>query len=199
MALRLECFEDRPAPAPEPAGPSPDWLEGHAAGREEGAAEARAALEAEGVALSHALAQSLEDAAWGYAEARGAVLGSLGPLLEAALTRLLPEAAAHSLLPRLLERLLAAAEADSRAPLAIFVAPSRVAALRDALPPAGAHAVVMADPSLGPHAARLSLGGRESALDLDACLLALREGLGALLPPGRAEAWPEPRRQALSA
>ncbi len=196
MALRLESFEDLPLAPPEPAGPTPEWLAGHAAGREEGAAEARAAMAAEGAALSRALAQSLEEAAWSYAEARAAVLHSLAPLLEAVLARLLPAAAGPSLLPRVLERLMAAAEADSRAPLAVHVAPAQAEALRRLLPPAGAHAAVVADASLGPHAARLHLGGRESALDLDACLLALREGLGALVPPGRAETWPESRPEA---
>jgi hypothetical protein len=192
MVLWLENFEDAPTAASEPAGPTAEWLAGHAAGREEGAAEARAAIEAEEAALSRALAQSLEDAAWSYAEARAAVLRSLEPLLEATLARLLPAAAGQALLPRLLERLMAAAEADSRAPLAIHVAPSRAEALRRLLPSAGAHATVAADPTLGPDAARLVLGARESALDLDACLLALQEGLGALLPPGAAEAWARP-------
>lgn len=202
MALWLECFEDAPAAPAEPAGPTPEWLAGHAAGRAEGAAEARAAIEAEGAALSRALAQSLEEAAWSYAEARAAVLASLAPLLEAMLAHVLPAAAGQALLPHLVERLMAAAEADSRAPLAIHVAPSHVEAMRRLLPPAGAHATVAADPSLGPNAARLHLGGRESALDLDACLLTLRESLGALLPPGRAEArsapdsWPDARVEA---
>lgn len=183
MALRLEDFGDLADPAPEPPpGPSPDWLAGFAEGREAGAADARARAEEEGAALSAALARTLEDAAWTYAEAREAVLASLGPLLSTLLDRLLPGFAAEALVPRLVEMALAAARTDASRPVAIHVAPARAAALRLALASAGAHATVESDPALGPDAARLGHGGRETSLDLAACLASLHEACAAVRP-----------------
>lgn len=186
MALRLESFDDpraasRMSEPAEPEGPGEDWRAGHAQGLAEGEARARAAREAEEAALSQALVTALEEAAWTYAEARAAVLGSLRPLLDAMMTRVLPEAAALSLVPRLLDVVEAAAATDSRAPVVIHVAPGLVTTVRAALP-LGAPATVVADAAMGPGAARLSLGEAETLLDPEACLGAVAEALAALWP-----------------
>lgn len=179
MPLLLEAF-DAPPPPTEPAGPSPDWLDGHALGLAEGLARGQAAAEAQAAHLSRDLARSLEDMAFGYAEAREQVLVSLRPLFGLLMNRLLPAAAAASLGPRIAELLLEAARADSAAPLVVEVHPDRLSAVRACLPPS-CPATLRPDPSLGSGGARITTPARESDLDLDACLASLRGALSALL------------------
>jgi len=180
MGLLLEAFDA--ARAPEPRGPTADWTMGHAAGLAEGAGLAEARAAARHDTLSGELVQSLSDMAFGYAEARGAVLASLGPLIRLVLDRLLPEAASSALIPRLAEAVVAAAREDSARPLVLHVHPSRATALRAALDRAGdGPATVATDASLGADAARMALDGQETSLDLGACLSDLRGALSALL------------------
>lgn len=181
MPLVLEPF-DRPAPAPEPAptGPSPDWLDGHAAGFEEGLALGRAEAQADGAAVTRELAQSLQDLTFAYAEAREQVLVALRPLFALVVDRLLPALAAEAVGPWIVQALLEAARHDTAQPLVIALPPDRIEPVRACLPP-GLPARLEADPTLGPTAARLSQPGRESELDLDACLAAMGEALTALL------------------
>lgn len=187
MPLLLEAF-DRPLAAepPEPAGPSPDWLEGHAAGLAEGLARGRAAAEAASAHLSEELAQGLLEMTFAYAEAREQVLRSLGPLFALLADRLLPEMAAAALGPWIAEVLLEAAGSDSAAPLVVEVHPDRIGAVAACLPP-GWPASLRPAPDLGPNAARLVAPARESDLDLDACLAALREALSTLFDPTGAQ------------
>jgi flagellar biosynthesis/type III secretory pathway protein FliH len=180
MALRLESF-DLADEAPRP-GPSADWLAGHAEGLAQGIAEGVAQAEAEGAHLSRELAAALQDAAFSFAEARAQVLASLGPLVETIAARLLPALAAEAVGPWLRAEVERAARADAAQPVALQVHPSRLEAVRACLPPGAAQRLV-ADPALGPHEARLAFPARESALDLDACLAAIREALAALTEP----------------
>lgn len=182
MPLLLEAFDAvAPEAAPEPLpGPSRDWLEGHAAGVAEGLARGVAEAEARSGHLSDELARSLQDMAFGYAEARGQVLASLRPLFGCLIEALLPALAAEALGLWIVEALLHAARTDSAAPLVVDLHPDRLAAVDACLPP-GFPASLQPDPELGPQAARLRLGSQETDLDLDACLDALREALSALL------------------
>lgn len=182
MPLLLEAFDAAlPEAAPEPPpGPSPDWLDGHAAGHAEGLAQGAAEAEARSTHLSAELARSLQEMTFGYAEARAQVLESLQPLFRLLIDALLPAMAAEALGPWIAEALLDAARTDSAAPFAIALHPDRVASVAACLPP-GVPASLRPDPTLGPMAARLSLASRETDLDLDACLAALREALSALL------------------
>lgn len=181
MALLLEAFDALPEPAPEaPAGPSPEWLDGQAAGFAEGLAQGRAEAETRSAHLSAELARSLQDMTFGYAEARAQVLESLQPLFGLVIDAILPAMAAEALGPWIAEALLGAARADSAAPFAVDLHPQRMAAVEACLPP-GFPATLRPDPTLGPLAARLSLASRETDLDLDACLAAVRAALSALL------------------
>ncbi len=179
MPILLEAF-DAPPPAPEPSGPSSDWLEGQAVGLAEGFARGRAEAEAESAHLSHELSRSLHEMAFAYAEAREQVLVSLRPLFGLVMDRLLPATAAAALGPRIAEMLIEAARADSAAPLVVEVHPDRLPAVQASLPP-GWPAILRADPSLGRDGARITTPARESDLDLDACLATLRGALSALL------------------
>jgi flagellar biosynthesis/type III secretory pathway protein FliH len=182
MPLFLEAF-DAPDPAvvsDVPEGPSADWLDGFAAGQAEGLALGRAEAEAEASHISQDLARTLQDMAFAYAEARGQVLASLRPLFMLLIDRMLPALAAESLAPWIAEALLDAARTDSASPLVIDLHPDRIDAVRACLPPSPP-ARLRAEPMLGPNAARLSHPSRESDLDLDGCLAALREALSALL------------------
>jgi len=182
MALHLEAF-DEPVPEVAPdamAGPSLEWLAGHAAGHAEGWAQGAAEAEARSNHLSSDLARCLQDMTFGYAEARGQVLESLQPLFGLVIDAILPAMAAEALGPWIVEALLDAARTDSAAPFAIDIHPDRIGAVEACLPP-GFPARLRPDPQLGPNAARLSLARRESDIDLDACLAAVREALSALL------------------
>ncbi|MBP1805085.1 hypothetical protein [Rubellimicrobium aerolatum] len=182
MGLMLESFDAAPPePVPEePAGPSAEWREGFAAGHAEGLSQGRAEAEAESAHLSAELARGLQDMAFGYAEARGQVLAALRPLVELLIERLLPQLAAEALGPWIAQAVLDAARADSAAPLVVDLHPDRIEAVRACLPP-GMPATLRPDPALGPNAARLSTLHRESDLDIDACLGAIREALSALI------------------
>lgn len=181
MPLLLEAFDAPASPAPEPSeGPSADWLDGFAAGQAEGLASGRAEAEAGAAHLSRDLARTLQDMAFAYAEARGQVLASLRPLFELLIDRMLPALAAEALGPWIGEAILEAARTDSASPLVIGLHPDRIEAVRACLPP-GLPATLQGDPTLGPNAARLTQPARESDLDLDACLAALREALSSLL------------------
>lgn len=180
MGLRLEAFDEAAPPA---AGPSADWILGHAAGLAEGIArgraEALAEAEARGAALAEGGARALADLAWTYAEARGQVLGGIAPLVRALMDGLLPPLAAEALGPWIAEAVREAAEADLGAPR-VLVHPDALAALAVRLPPEAAHALGP-DPALGPGEARVALPGGETSLDVEAALLRLRHGLLPLL------------------
>ncbi|TNC71307.1 hypothetical protein [Rubellimicrobium roseum] len=163
-----------------PARPPTGWLEGFAAGQAEGLAAGRAEADTRSDRLSADLAGKLQDMTFNYAEARGQVLASLRPLFELLIDRLLPAIAAQAVAPWLVQALLDAARADSATPLVIHLHPERLGAVRACLPP-GLPAQLRPDPALGLQAARLTSREGESDLDLDACLLALREALSTLL------------------
>lgn len=199
MPLLFEDFDAAPAAA-EHAGPPPDWLDGHSAGFREGLAQGRAEAEAESSHLSRELAQSLQEMAFGYAEAREQVLLSLRPLFGVLIDRLLPAFAAEALGPWVAETLLTSARTCSATPLEIELHPDRIEAVRPCLPP-GLPATLLANPSLGPGAARFLRADRESDLDIDACLAALQEALAAFLdhtaptPAGAARTPDDPSRK----
>lgn len=202
MGLLYEAFDEVRADAAP--GPSLEWAAGHDAGLTQGLATGIAqgteATEALSGTLSAELSQALADTAFGYAEARGQILASLGPLFQVLIDRLLPALAAEALTPWLAEALQEAAREDSARPLVIHVHPDRIEALRACLPgdgPAGffGPARLLADSSLGLHDARLERPDRETALDLGACLATLSETLRAI--SGSLRATPEdPARKA---
>ncbi|WP_373354969.1 hypothetical protein [Pseudoroseicyclus sp. CXY001] len=177
----LEDF-DAPRFAPpepeEPTGPSPDWLEGHAAGRAEAEAEASGRRDA----AAAELAQVLETMEFSFIEARAHVLSALRPLVSALTDGLLPGLAEAARLPVLIDLVMEAAEADSRSPLRLSLPPALHAALAPHLPLAGGPPLELVPDATLPEGRALLMSpeGTGTALDFDDYLAGLREALSAL-------------------
>ncbi|MGZ9812537.1 hypothetical protein ACXN5S_18905 [Pseudoroseicyclus sp. H15] len=182
QAALLEDFDAAPpAPppvAPEPTGPSPDYLEGLADGR--AAAEEEAAARRD--AAAEELAQILQAMDFTFVEARAHVLASLRPLVTMLAEQLLPALAEAARLPALIDLVMQAAEADSRAPLQLTLSPGLHAALAPQLPLSGGPPIdCRADPSLPEGRALLmTAAGRGTALDYSDYLAGLQAALAAL-------------------
>ena len=176
--LTLEAFDSPPdLPEPEPAGPSDDWLDGHATGVAEGLSRAAAETDAR---LAE-IAQSLADISFGFAEARAAVLASLGPLFSTLADRLLPGLAAQAQRAALIEAATAAARADSAAPLDIRVHPAladQIAAVVPDLP--DLPFTIRADPGVAPGQILVSHRSQDTLLDAEALIAALAAPLAFL-------------------
>lgn len=178
MMARLAVLEsfDTAAP-PEPGGPGPDWLAGHAAGFDEGQAAARA----EASALSAETAQRIADLCFGYAEAEAQILARLRPLFRALADRIVPAVLQDTLGVALAEELDAAVVADLARPAVLRVPPEDHAAVGSALAAlARAPFVLRADPALGRGQALIETPVQSTAFDcgrlaadVDAALAAL--------------------------
>ena len=178
----LESFDadDEQEPPPEPAGPSEDWLAGHAAGREEALAEAASAQDA----LSAQIAQAVADLQFGYAEARQHMGAALRPLFTTLMERLLPRLAQESLVPHLVALLQEAAARDMEAPVRLRVPSGQQAALSATLAGVSAPPLqVIADPDLPDGRVCIAHPGTEAetVLDPDTFVAAAQEVLAALL------------------
>lgn len=178
----LENFDDPDARtgATGRAGPTEDWLDGHAQGLADGLAQAAAAQSV----LSAEIGQTLSDLGFSYAEARAEVLQSLGPLFSVLMARILPDLAAASHALRLVGLLQSAAEHDSARPVELSVHPDRIEGLAATLPYAvGLPVMLVADPSVGPNGAILQSARGETALDVDGMLAEATEALSAIFAP----------------
>lgn len=177
----LEAFDVLPEPElpAEPAGPSEEWLDGHAAGF----AAAMAEFEARQGALSADLCQSVADLNMTVVEARRLLADGLGPLFDGLATQLLPVALCESFAPRVAADLAGMALADLARPLTLRVRPEAVASVAQAVTGLPALAVeIVPDPGLGPLEALIDGPSGESAFDLDRLLSALRAALANLIP-----------------
>lgn len=177
----LEAFDALPEPElpVEPAGPSQDWLDGHAAGH----AAALAELADRQESLSAELCQSVADLNMTVAEARRLLSDGLGPLFDALATQLLPVALHESFAPRIAADLHEMARDDLERPLALRVRPEAAAAVGDAVAGLPSLAVeILPDPGLGPLEALIDGPSGESAFDLERLLTALRAALANLIP-----------------
>lgn len=175
---QLEVFETgQHTISQEPAGPTEDWQNGHAAGFE----EARVLAEADANALGAEIVQSLSDMSFGFAEARAAVLQQLEPLFDALISKFLPEFAAQSMVPMIRDRLMAiAADAIDR-PLTLSVPPDQIVAVSDLLAEApNLPFTARSDPTLGSGQALVSAADHEEMIDLGAVLAVAQETLSAL-------------------
>ena len=179
--LFLESFDPAiltPAEEPEPDGP-PDlgYEEGYRTGREAGLAEARA----EQGRLQAELAERFSELSFTSTEARTRLLESLRPLFAAISETLLPSAAQASLVPYVAEVLLEAAEADTRTPISLLVAPTMVETIRAiADAQAGNPVIVDGNPGLGEGEVLIRSSERETMLALDRLVEDLRAALSAL-------------------
>ena len=171
--LRFEPFDATPVAA-APAGPSEDWLAGHARGLSD-AAETAAARRA---AAEEAALAALGDLAFTWAEARAAVLAALVPFFRTLSDRLLPDLAAGSFPLHLVEELSRAAARDIDATPGIMVSPDEMALIA-ALNLGGVR--LTADPTLASGQARLGHGAGSTLLDTPALLAALQEVTAAFI------------------
>ncbi len=174
--LVLEPFDLAAFPSVD-AAPSKDWQAGHLAGMADGLAQAGAHQSA----LRDDVAQALIDITFTYAEARNQILASLGPLFQSVMDRILPEIAKEALLPHIVDRLIAAARADSGAPMRIAVHPAARAGLVASLPATPPLPLVIeVDAALGPGQVVLRHQQTETTLDLDGLVQGMRAILAAL-------------------
>lgn len=179
--LQLEVFEsDAPQAVAQTLEMRRDAFEtacaeAYEAGREAGRAEAEAACETAAAERSATLEANLQSLSFSYHEARAHVLSGLAPLFRLMTDKVLPEAAHATLGQSLVEAVEAHAGSCADAPLTLAVAPevresAEATLARFAAPPVG----VIADDALEPGEARLHLGARESRIDLDGVLQAMR-------------------------
>jgi hypothetical protein len=172
--LRFEPFDAEPV-APAPAGPSEDWLAGHAAGLAEATeSDARRRALAEEAALT-----AFADVAFTWAEARAGVLASLGPFFEVLAARLVPEIAGEAFTLHLVETLARAAAEDIPTSPGLALSPSDARHLGPVLTATMPDIRLGADPGLADGQARILRDGRETVLDVPALVAALREILAA--------------------
>lgn len=180
-AILLESFDDiLPAEEPVPLLEEPPALgyeDGFRTGREAGLAEARA----EQAQLHADIAQAFTGLTFAHAEARAAIMDSLRPLFTAIVETILPKAAEASLAPYIAETLIEAAEEDTRAPIALLVAPEAVEIIsRIAQAQAGNPVTVDGNPGLGPGEVLIRHADRETILDLDRLVADMQRALTAL-------------------
>jgi flagellar assembly protein FliH len=175
--LRFEPFDGMPAP-PVHAGPSADWLAGHA----QGLAEAAASVEHRRAVAEEAALAALSDIAFTHAEARAALLSALVPFFRTLADRLLPEVAAAAFPLHLVEALSQAAAADASAVPDLQVSPADAALVAPLLAAANLTSVrLLPDPALAAGQARLVHGDGATALDAPALVAALGEVIAAWL------------------
>lgn len=176
QALKLEDF-DLFLPQDDSAETLPGYEEGYRSGREAGRAEA----DAEGARLTALLADRFAEMSFTQAEARAHVLAALRPLFAAVTGKLLPRAAEASLAPYVAEALIEAAEADSRMPVALLVAPEVARVVQSVADrQAGNPVIIEANPGLGPGEVLIRSSERETMLDIDRLVEDLQGALAAL-------------------
>ncbi|ROU03234.1 hypothetical protein [Histidinibacterium lentulum] len=180
QALTLEDFDRRPSGQSAedlPVESLPGYEEGFRAGRETGLAEADTTR----ARLTAVLADRFADLTFTGAEARAHVLAALRPLFAAVTGKLLPRAAQASLAPYVAEALIEAAEADTRVPVALLVAPEVAEIVRAvAARQAGNPVLIEANPGLGPGEVLIRSSERETMLDIDRLVEDLQGALAAL-------------------
>ena len=177
MVLRLEVFEsETPAQTPETVVLDTSVLEearlasydsGYAAGWE----DATAAQQGDQARIGADLARNLQTLSFTYQEARGHLLRSLEPLLEAVVGKLLPELARETLGGIVLDTLMPMAEGLADAPVTLVLNP----AVRGAVEPliSGATGLPLAieeESSLSEGQVYLRCGELETRVDLDAAI-----------------------------
>ena len=184
MALvLLEDFEEPDLPAHEAAGPSEDWLDGHAAG----VAAAQNGASAETARCAGQIVQALSDLHLTLEAARAEILEELAPFFEAVLVQILPPLFDHALVLRGVDMLAAAAGETLDTPKALLVNPEDREALVSALSEDLRQGVdLVSDSSLGRGELVLSTDTGETAIDLSRLLDDLTELIRHFITPAPA-------------
>lgn len=174
--VALEAFDLPPDPKETDPEPGEDWRAGHATGLADGLAMAAMRQDV----LSDGAAQAINDLVFTYAEARAQVLAALQPLIGTIMDRLLPELGRATLLPLLVERIMAVAAEHSAMPVVIRVPPSTAPALITLMqtfpePKPG----ILADASLEEGQALIAAAEQENMVDLEGLVTEIRQTLEA--------------------
>ncbi len=178
--LLFEKFEIGGDPAT--AGPSAEWVAGHAAGLAEGHAAAQDAARHDQSRLQSDLVQAVSDMTFVYAEAEQAVLRSLIPLFSGICAHLLPGMEQAALAAHLVEHLRALARDICPGQIILRVAPAELEAVSNALNGDLRDAVtVTADPALAPGTANWSAGDVTRQIDITAAFAQIQDTLRATL------------------
>lgn len=140
------------------------WQDGHAAGLSEAHNQGLADI----MRGQDQLVQTLQDMAFGYAEARETLLRDLIPLFEASCSQFFPTAARAALVPQVVEVFGSLAEKRMKQPLRLAVPPDQLHSVTEAL---AAHPDLPfqaeADSTLGPHQVIIAGGAQDMMVDLD--------------------------------
>lgn len=179
LMLRLEDF-DEPAAGAREAAPLPQDLPGYEAGFEDGLQAARA----EQNGIDAELVQTLNDMAFGFAEARQHLIHSLVPLFQALVDQLLPQVIDTTFRLHLIDALTALTRQRVSAPIRLIVHPDQVDAVAALLPSvSGLEVDLHHDAEVGPHGALISQGPVESLLEIDDLIQEIHRILSALTDP----------------
>lgn len=183
-ALRLEDFSEAADPVSVVLPPEEEredelrqtaYEEGYSAGWEDATtacSDARAEREAEAARALQGLIQTRE-------AAQLAVLLSLEPLLKQMVAILLPEMAQAALAPRVVQSVMALAEATVQGPMIVKAAPDVADPVERLLPLIARelNVRVETDAALPEGCIRISAGQRESQIDHSAALAAIARGV----------------------
>ncbi len=178
-----ETFSSGPFPATAPRAEETEavkvnaYEQGYSAGWD----DAARAAETDQTRISTEFAHNLQDLGFTFHEARSHVIRSLGPLLDALVTKILPELSAQTLGQRIIQEIVPIAEKAADTPIRIEVAPSCRAALQPFLDAHANHPFELAEePSLSPGQVYLRSGKLEKHIDLEEALAKIESAVAAL-------------------
>lgn len=163
FALTLESFEDEIS---SDTTVSPDYSQGYQDGLEAGLATAQTEVGA----LDEALIQSISDVKFTYAEARGQILQSLGPLFATLVDKILPQCVASGFATRVAAMLTDIAQQDADVAITLHLHPESLPLVESRVAEIGADILSKPDASLTAHAAWVLHGRSETHLDIDGLL-----------------------------
>lgn len=174
-ALKLESFGDDQL---EEAAANAEYENGYTAGYE--AAQQAAAQEAD--RLTAELVQALSDMSFTYSEARQDFILSLGNLVTALTSSVLPHCVASGFAGQVADLIMQTFASQNNAAIRVNVHPEQVAALTAATDQISALVSVVGDPRLTRHMAWIGQDGTEIQVDMDRHLTEITDLLRNLSP-----------------
>lgn len=116
-------------------------------------------------------ARNLQELSFTYHEARGHILGSLEPLLKEMVSKVLPRLARETLSQTVVDEILSATEAQTKAGIQIIISPTNRPSLEHLLDAQDSLDVeIVEEPSMADGQAYLRFGDTEKQVDLDSVL-----------------------------
>jgi flagellar biosynthesis/type III secretory pathway protein FliH len=151
-------------------------------GFDDALAQARDEAATRASAAAVEISRCLQDAAFTHFEARRAILNALQPVLDRMVATVLPAMASQALADIVAAHVMALAAEQAGEAVCVACAPDRLDAVAEVLAQQRALPVqvrTVADPALGPHEVRFKSVAGEAALDLDAAIASIAEGVTA--------------------